>query len=220
MRYFWGLWPVVPAGDRHVRLARREALRDRDERLDPGPDVGPRDGSREADGDERHEDRPGDRFGRLGCRQEQDGSGSRHHRPEPPEVPHVPLRLRPRPVSTTRTGRTTPDPRKSRQTHPEPLGTGARPPSGRLGPLAAARPAVAILARSPGPSQRPGQGGPAIARGGRIGRPVRRPSDEQPSSRRAGGRTTREICIQVPAQAGTFFVGPRGQSESLRAGAR
>ena len=39
---------------------------------------------READGDERHEDRPGDRAGRLGCRQEQDGSGSRHDRPEPP----------------------------------------------------------------------------------------------------------------------------------------
>jgi hypothetical protein len=66
---------------------------------------------------------------------------------------------------------------------------------------------VAILSRSRArTSSRPGQGGPAIARGGRIGRPVRRPSDQQPWPRRDGGRTTREICIRVPASTGAFLV--------------
>ena len=108
----------------------------------------------------------------------------------PKMMPHVLRRLRPTPASTTRTGGTEASPRK--------VPVGPRP----------AR--VAILARSrERTSSRPGQGGPAIARGGRIGRPVRRPSDQQPWPRQDGGRTTREICIQVPASTGAFLVAHR-----------
>jgi hypothetical protein len=45
---------------------------------------------------------------------------------------------------------------------------------------------------------------PAIARERRIGRPVRRPGDQQPATRRGIGGATREITNQVPGH------GPRG----------
>jgi hypothetical protein len=41
------------------------------------------------------------------------------------------------------------------------------------------------------------RGGPAIARSGRVVRPVRRPADRQTTRRRSGG-DPREICNQVP----------------------
>ena len=44
----------------------------------------------------------------------------------------------------------------------------------------------------------PDRGGPAIARSGRIVRPVRRPSDQQ-TNRRLGG-DPREICNQIPSR--------------------
>lgn len=43
------------------------------------------------------------------------------------------------------------------------------------------------------------RGGPAIARSGRVVRPVRRPSDRQ-TNRRSSGGDPREICNQVPSQ--------------------
>ena len=43
-------------------------------------------------------------------------------------------------------------------------------------------------------------GGPAIARSGRVVRPVRRPSDRQNPRRHAGG-DPREICNQIPGEA-------------------
>jgi hypothetical protein len=45
------------------------------------------------------------------------------------------------------------------------------------------------------------RGGPAIARSGRVVRPVRRPSDRQ-TNRRFSGGDPREICNQIPSPGG------------------
>ena len=58
-------------------------------------------------------------------------------------------------------------------------------------------------------------GGQAIAREGRIGRPVRRTSDQVPAVRRSVGGAKRESPIQVPyRKVRGFFVGRSGCSAS------
>jgi hypothetical protein len=64
--------------------------------------------------------------------------------------------------------------------------------------------------RSPGDVETPGTGeplgGPAIARSGRVVRPVRRPSDRENPRRTSGD--PREICNQVPSdEPGAFSFG-------------
>ena len=80
--------------------------------------------------------------------------------------------------------------------------------------------AVGILAPFSGPERRAGlrQGGHAIARRWRIGRSVRRPSDQQRRLRPTGGGT-REICTQIPIRKDRGFFIPAAP-ESGREGAR
>lgn len=97
------------------------------------------------------------------------------------------------------------------------LGNRERSASGR-GSLAAALPA-GILAVVPG-SRRgdPDRGGHAIARSGRVVRPVRRPTDRQ-AHRRNGSGDPREICNQDPdrlARAFSILVSDRARPAGAR----
>jgi hypothetical protein len=96
--------------------------------------------------------------------------------------------------------------------NPPHLSRGGRQPSTRGGYTPGSRTA----------SRRFDRGGPAIARSGRVVRPVRRPSDRQTHRRNASG-DPREICNQVPSQTArdlsipgadrALRVSPRGSSD-------
>ena len=130
----------------------------------------------------------------VGYREEEDPDRDRGRKRQDPEqahhLPRLPAALRRRTVG----------------------GTGARRPvvrpprGGRAASAAGGR-----LLYSGRPRQRSGRGPrtrrSAIALGGRIGRPVRRPSDQTTAIRRGVGGATRETSIQVPGPVGGFFVG-------------
>jgi hypothetical protein len=98
---------------------------------------------------------------------------------------------------------------------PAEIGKTPHSPS-RRPPDAKPRLPAAILPTVPGLRRAgPDRGGPAIARSGRVVRPVRRPSDRQ-SPRYHRGGDPREICNQDPgSQAGVFSI-----LRAARAGAR
>ena len=108
----------------------------------------------------------------------------------------VPKRLRTRSLASSERSRAGWFPQRGSAGNREDAASGRR-----RGVGGSRRVPTAILPSVPG--LRPGssdRGGPAIARSGRVVRPVRRPSDRQSPRRRSGG-DPREICNQVPSRA-------------------